>query len=62
MNMTELDDFDIKKGSHVVIKDGTDEHIIIKEGNTAAFKEIAGTNVVRIELDTGDWIECTKVL
>lgn len=60
--MAEVDDFDVKKTSHIVIKDGDDEHKIVMEGTVTEFWELEGTNVTRIKLNNGHWIECTKVV
>jgi hypothetical protein len=59
--MPEIDDFDIKRGSHIVIRDINDEYKIVFEGTVIDFKEYEGTNITRIVLDTPLWIEATEV-
>ena len=59
--MGELDDFDVKLGSHVVIRDPTDDYRITHEGDVVDFKIVHGTDRVKIILDPPLWIECTKV-
>ena len=59
--MGELEDFDVKRGSHVVIRDPKDDYRITHEGDVVDFLEIVGSNRVRIILDPPLWIECTKV-
>jgi len=59
--MSEVDDFDVKKGSHVVIRDPRDDYRITHEGDVVDFLEIEGSDITRIILDPPLWIDCTRV-
>lgn len=59
--MAEIEDFDIKLTSHVVIKDVRGDRRIAFEGVVIGFEKITGTNKTRIICDPPFWIEATEV-